>query len=779
MQGHTLLLGSFARLIRKGKQPSPFESEAILDGEEQELDGPSDFFVEKLWEQHRPVENDHHVFREKAEAHRMEELWQKEVAEGLALRDTAFRDPLLKLLLRPLSQWKLVPSQIFYELNREFKQLKNPSLQSLLMNLLFRSPVLTDYKRGFRHLELGFGDMIMSNIALQDQASAFINKGLSYSLGADKPLETGRFFFELSFFLCNYLKDAAGVEKRNRFNQLQELDQWMKQLKLSSQEMSILHLYRAAFHMLKPAHSDGDYADIFASWILYKLHPPLNSKWRSPIIESLTANAVNRLTCLLLKRLDNPQFRGLLGAGIFSQLNLQNKSEASPKSQDESWQIDEQLKLPYISKGEWKINLAMGQLFHTTGEIKGVDEKFPWEGTHDFKRLFSGETGFEYRGIGQQCVLFTHPKKGPFKLTPVSGSTHDSLKYYFESQLLPGSDRWLQYCPPDKLVCYPKPLTHDFSYWVPKEKTINIQGFSLKGFFCRLSNHQIAYVETADGLILEADSTGAPKANAHRLDYLDPGNKGNPDKLKGLLRFDSAENIVTYRDPHDRLARIVFKRYRSIDGNPLVFREQDGRYLFSENLEHEIPHSMPKSLLGTIENYLFLTPVTDPKPNSGLLILPFQRIAMKKESIIADGNLEIDVPPLEKKAKVIQKMRTERDAITASQLYFLYQVDAGRVEPKSLESKLFLAYLYLSQKKPDEAVRLLTSVKQIEMISATSLAILEKILDLKIHNDHPDFKMIRLHAFGLLVRQKQQGAKEPVKEFFDKKRMRKCSGWLN
>ncbi|MCE5318700.1 MAG: hypothetical protein LLG04_15215, partial [Parachlamydia sp.] len=54
------------------------------------------------------------------------------------------------------------------------------------------------------------------------------------------------------------------------------------------------------------------------------------------------------------------------------------------------------------------------------------------------------------------------------------------------------------------------------------------------------------------------------------------------------------------------------------------------------------------------------------------------------------------------------------------------------------------------------------------MISATSLAILEKILDLKIHNDHPDFKMIRLHAFGLLVRQKQQGAKEPVKEFFDK-----------
>ncbi|MCE5319087.1 MAG: hypothetical protein LLG04_17210, partial [Parachlamydia sp.] len=574
--------------------------------------------------------------------------------------------------------------------------------------------------------------------------------------------------------MSKYLHDGGKAEKAEQFCQLLQLDLWIKRVKLSNQEKSILYLYRIVFNTLKPAHSDDDYADTFASWILWKLHPPLNSKWRSPFIEYLSTTALMNLTCHLWTRLQEPQFCNQLGTAIFRLLNIEKTVDTQTISGDKSefnqWKIDDSLRLPYISRGDWKINLTMGQLYHTEGQIKGVDEKFPWEATEPFERLFPNETGFDYREIGQQRVHFTHPNKGYFRITPKSQPVYLKQAYYFESQIIPGTDRWLQYRSPEELLeGVPKPLACDFSYWSPDEKAIDIKGFAIQGFFCRLSSHQIAYVMLDNGLILEADpATGAPMPDGLRLDYLDTKKQGDRAPLEGLLRFDLPNNIVTYRDLHERLITLVFKRYRSIDGNPLVFFEHGDHYLFSENREYKIPSCMPKVLLGTIENYLFLTHVKDPKPNSGLLILPFRRIVAQNKTIIADGELEIDNPFIIKKARKGEKAQNRAQLITGSELYFLYQVEDGRVVPKSVESKLYLAYVYLSQKKAEEAVRLLSSVKPIDMISKTSIAVLGNIIDLKIHHDHPDFKIVRLYAFKLMVRQKQQESNEPVEEYFDK-----------
>ncbi|MCE5318294.1 MAG: hypothetical protein LLG04_13160, partial [Parachlamydia sp.] len=106
-------------LLRTGLQLSPYKLDAILTGPKDELQGPSVRFAKQIWKKwHRPLEDSHRHFLGKNEADRLQKLWQLETGEGRALRDTAESNPLLKLLLRPLSQWRLLPDQIFYELSR-------------------------------------------------------------------------------------------------------------------------------------------------------------------------------------------------------------------------------------------------------------------------------------------------------------------------------------------------------------------------------------------------------------------------------------------------------------------------------------------------------------------------------------------------------------------------------------------------------------------------------------------------------------------------------------
>ena len=756
------------------KRTSPYNYEVFLEGV-QENDRPSTLICDKAWENQRPINQEHKSFLTLPQASRLETNWSQEDAEGRALIEKKCTDNLLKRILRTLSQPDLVPNQIIYELSRDFKRLQDPSLQSLIFYLFFRSPALQENRFSpIRSLNLGAGNLIVTNPALFDNVLTFINKGLRYSYKSDKTLSTGRFFFELSFYLCKFLVDANQIEKAQKLNQLPELNRWLEKQRFTDQDRSALHLYRVCFYSLLPPNADPtpeSAADIYASWCLYKLNPPLDAQWKFPDLANKAEMFINALTCRLWHSLLKPAFYQKLGSDLFSLLNLDSTTHQKPPdplqtSSQDIWQDDPILSLPYISCRNWKIDLIMGKVYHELGEIQGISGDCPWEQSDNFKRLFRHEKGFTYRAVGAKCVLFTHPQKGTFRLIPTQAIKPSKPDYHVHRKLTE-KEEWYHYCPPASLKDhhFPKPLIYDHAYWMPEGGITTIQGHEIKGLITSLKSQQIRYAVLKDGLIVEADErTGVPKQNGYRLDYLVAKNQppDSPEVLEGFARFDDLENIVTYRDTHGRLDKIVAKRYTSLDGNPLMFLEQKGRFVFSENRDYAIPKRMPKCLLGTIENYIFLEAVKDPKPLSGILLVPLQTIELKHKTTLSEGTLMIHgEDPSES-----QKKKKTKNEWNNTQKYLVFKAEGGDIMPTGVESVLFLSYILLSQKDPEAAIHLLRSVKPIEVLSPLGMEILDRIQDLPIVNDHPDFKMVKLHALALQLRQRQQESKEPIEEYF-------------
>ena len=336
---------------------------------------PSPAIFTSLSAMHRPLVKAHTDFLALSATHRKETEQQQDIAEAYALREFPQKESLLHRILRTLSQWELTPNQLIYELAKEIKELQNPSLQGLLLRLFFKSPIV-----GSKQLELGAGNLILRDQALFENARSFIDKGLTYLLDSDEDLSAGKFFFELSFYLSKYLVDAGQQEKGNRFNLTQEIKRWFDKKGLTTEDKSMLHLYRVLFYSLKEDLSAEEKANLFASWAQYNLYPNGDNKWASPFLVDYAAHAMQRLVALTFST-SSPEELSQLGLRVFTELNLE-------PSNVNKWNIDPILKQPYLTNGKWKLQLARGAIHSELGEMKGLAKDFPWEKQIEFMHLF-------------------------------------------------------------------------------------------------------------------------------------------------------------------------------------------------------------------------------------------------------------------------------------------------------------------------------------------------------------------------------------------------------
>lgn len=154
---------------------------------------------------------------------------------------------------------------------------------------------------------------------------------------------------------------------------------------------------------------------------------------------------------------------------------------------------------------------------------------------------------------------------------------------------------------------------------------------------------------------------------------------------EGITRFDSNKNLLCFSDKAGKIQKMIFPRYVSLDGNTLTFIRQGDHLVWTDNRQYGIPKRMPKSYLGTIENYLYLEPINGKGP--GQMLVPFQEII--SESIpIASGSLAIgNQEPLILLNK--DQEHTEQQGLFQ---YFVFQVDKGHIKPVSLEETLFSLY---------------------------------------------------------------------------------------
>ena len=142
-------------------------------------------FLEK---EHRQLGSVFKAFIEKHPvSQRKVDKWKRDLAEGLALQDPP-QDYTLASLLRTLSEWKLTPNQLLFEMEKDFTLFADPAMQSLVFLLFFRSPVENN------EFHLGAGKLISKDEALRENCGKFIQRGLAHFERAEHGKQRGPLF---------------------------------------------------------------------------------------------------------------------------------------------------------------------------------------------------------------------------------------------------------------------------------------------------------------------------------------------------------------------------------------------------------------------------------------------------------------------------------------------------------------------------------------------------------------------------------------------------------
>jgi len=702
---------------------------------------------------------DHHH----PQSSRFVEEWNQDFAEGRSLGN-AVLDPLLKKVLRTLTEWKLTPYQLLSEFSDELEKFQDPSMQTIFYRLFFRSPVENN------KAELGAGQLILEDDALFRECKKFIMKGLAFFQSSPKKIEGGRFFFEFAFYLFKYLADGGAEEKATEIFPLAEINKWLADKSLQKAELATLHLYRALAYSTRSAASltIEELADAYGSWLIYhsERDPLAEKESFSPMPRYFASNAMIVFTSQLAEKFDQSEFRDQLCTKIFALLGLGNHKapmiwkKNSTSAAVYQWKRNE--------RDYWIFNLCTGKISGPQGQLGAGDIDLIWESENDFARLFFGEKGFKYTALGDDVVGFTHPTLGRFRLI-LSGRITGIQRQF------PENSQWFEYYSESMqasktLAGYPDILKYDHALWVPSEGNMILRGGQkIKGYITCLKKHRLKYALTAEGKIIFVDKNGAPFENRSCIDFLEINKDFHP-----LSQFESPSCILTSRDEKlDLLQQIQFPRYQSQAGIVLSFILKNGKFVWTENHGYALPKETPSHRLGTIKNYLYLASLK--KDVSDKLLVPFQPIVVKNTPI-PNGRIDI-----ENKTHLIPS--SEEGSASeqwGAHLYFVYNLENGRVRPTCYESRLFLAYIFQSQKLYSEAVHLIQTQKPMDALSQASEKIIEMILDMPLGEDHPDAKMVKLQAALSLIKRKDEQASKPIKNYFsDLEKVWSCMKWAS
>lgn len=707
--------------------------------------------------QHRRPNNDHIcLLVQYPYANRKMLSWEQSIAEGKTLQNKNL-DPLDVALLRTLSEWKLTPHQMILEFSQELERLKDPSMQTLF-NLFFFRSVVDESDTA----QLGTGQLICDDDALFESSRKFIQVGLNHFLRQERPVEGGRFFFELACYLSKYLADAGNQDKAKRISPIAELNRWLAKDGLKDKERATLHLYRVLAYTAFPFDSlkEEELEAIYQSWISYQ-YCAEEGEYKSPMVQRLVNTAMLDLTAKVVNKFGKDQEQvSRLCTSVIRYLKLDNCEG------DMIWKVDP-LGVPMyrVERGAgnfWQINLATGKVYCLTGQLGGIDTDYPWEQQEDFKRAFFGQKGFTYRSIGGGNIVFSHPKLGQFRLIRVekrqlSGGWYSQTINYAIQRQFPGSEQWYEYQDNSTMNGLPAALVSDHTLWVPVGRKVQTAGKTIKAYIATLKNHKRRYALMEDGQILQVDApTGQANANSLRVDFLTT----SFDQPKDLCvrRFDEGKNILSFRETtRDACERLQFCRYTSQEGNPLVFRRDGNRLVWNDNTGYMLPGEMSTHHLGTIKNYLSLASVDGKGPEK--LLVPFQPIESANVPVARADIAIQNITPL------IKPKKEPTEQWGAFQ-YFVYNVENGRVKPTTQEGQLYLAYIYQSQKRYHEAIDLIRKIKSTETVSPMGMLILQMIQDLPLGEDNPEAAMAAAHALCLTMKQMDRAAKETVKHYF-------------
>lgn len=203
-----------------------------------------------------------------------------------------------------------------------------------------------------------------------------------------------------------------------------------------------------------------------------------------------------------------------------------------------------------------------------------------------------------------------------------------------------------------------------------------------------------------------------------------------------IQKFEDLDYISGWIDSHENL--LAFSRYCSEDGHHLTLRwnAKFNVWDYSINPDYHL----------------------DPNPNLNIdfetaSFLPLvSKDGTKRKWLISSS--DITSSGYSPKAHIDRKIG-QRDGQKGSMTYFEYDLSGdGNLVAQTFDSNIYLAHLYLAQKRYQKALAVLKSIYSHDQVSKNSIQILQKFINSaeKLHDFSPNANSVRLHAFLLLYR---------------------------
>jgi len=452
----------------------------------------------------------------------------------------------------------------------------------------------------------------------------------------------------VTFFLRIISRITHFLEGGCIIDAVRPLEKMLECSDLTAQERSSLSLHLVfAYGALGHELADAQRKKLFDAWIFYK-NTPLETPY---LLLEKEAQEVVLKECTRLA-LDATAQENMMRE-VLSTLQL-------PLPSDLVRVETGNLCLLHVkhANGFFKLNLVTAELSTEEGVISR--EPHPsWLSEQPYQYVLKGQVKGMFRA-GKALYLFRHPHLGHCRV--------DASKKTIQREL---EGHWYQYVPAHQL-CLPPPLLADHTHWVSLTDD--------RIMITHCAGENIAYV-TQEGL---KDTQGTLLWGTQQ-----------PHDI--LSAFEDPSYLIMQQDITGQQI-LTLPRYKSSAQEILKFKIEQRNGLtvavYMTHPQYVLTSHAGRGFLGDISQYLLLE---NGQNHTQKLLVPL--LDLRGERCSTDYHLAL-------KEKDNTYLHQQQGTLS----YFEYDVKEGRVTASTTEATLYLAYLYLSQRRYSEAQMLLKGI---------------------------------------------------------------------
>ncbi|MFI5343101.1 MAG: hypothetical protein ACHQUC_02650 [Chlamydiales bacterium] len=587
-----------------------------------------------------------------------------------------------------LTEAEIAPHQVLYEASQELITSEGKlNFCSRLLEYFFK------LKDSSKSIKVTGADSLCKEPGLREAAKELITKGITRVKLSETEFKEVEIFLQFSFYCGKCLKDTGYIEEVNQFDLTKEIERWITSKKYPLETEAILRMYLVLFAQLRAIDctNPDQTAPIFANNLFFRAAniqvPSFIQEEIDQQIRTFTHHVLTSIPTLSYAR---------LGEKIIANLPLVHSPSGG------KWDINPQLGPPYLKLGEWRIDLY-GKMYTPQGQWTFENSRPSWEGDKKYKILFEEVKNLTYQKEGDRRFFCYHPAMGPLKIEKQGDKKVEIFRQF--------NGNWYSFIEESRLYSFPSALVERHSHWISAHETGERNLYiTPKGDLGTPSHHVLP-----NGKIINLRNPHLSFSSAfHQYIGFDAWEEEKREEKHVFLAFGEPkkmDNITIVKDERtNQIIEIIFSDYFSEDGSPLRFVREGENLIWSENKNFILPKKIKQGAFFHHRNYLYLEHKDPSKKRSGVLL--FRANAY---------------------------------------LYLSYPYVRGKPVPTNLNSAVYLAYLYYRQGKYQDTMRLLNQIDSRKKLSKEIVQFLDLLLSAPLREDHPDAKMIKIHALRFLL----------------------------